>query len=111
VSPNLYGIDIASKDELIAVNHSDEEICKIIGADALFYGNLKDVFDSCVEGNPKVKDLDMSCFDGRYITGDVTEEILKNQAASRNAERGGEVERDMEMDGDGTKSRAQLNLL
>ena len=111
ISPNLYGIDIASKDELIAVNHTDEEIRKMIGADALFYGDLKDVFDSCVEGNPKVKDLDMSCFDGRYITGDVTEEILKNQAASRNVERGGEVERDIEMDGDSSKSRTQLNLL
>jgi amidophosphoribosyltransferase len=111
VSPNLYGIDIASKDELIAVNHTDEEIRKIIGADALFYGDLKDVFDSCVEGNPKVKDLDMSCFDGRYVTGDITEEILRSQAQSRNAERGGEVERDIEMDGEGGKSRTQLDLL
>ncbi len=111
VSPNLYGIDIASKDELVAVNHSTEEICKIIGADALFYGELKDVFDACVEGNPKVKDLDMSCFDGRYVTGDITEEVLKKQAEARNAQRGGEVERDMEMDEGGGGSKRQLNLL
>lgn len=114
MSPNLYGIDIASKDELVAVGHSNEEIRKVIGADALFYGDLKDVFAACVEGNPKVKDLDMSCFDGRYVTGDVTEEVLKKQAEARNAQRGGEVEK--EMDGEGGaggagESKRQLNLL
>ena len=105
ISPNLYGIDIATKDELVATSNTVDQICKIIGADALFYGDLKDVFEACIEGNPKVKDLDMSCFDGRYITGDITEEVLRKQAESRGSERSC-VERD---DADDTKR--QLNLL
>lgn len=102
VSPNIYGIDIATKDELIAVNHSVDEIAKLIGADHLFYGELKDAFDSCVIGNPKIKDMDMSCFDGRYVTGGVDEELLKKQAESRACER---LANDEDEFGD------QLNLL
>lgn len=111
VAPNLYGIDIATKEELIGVDRSEDEICKLIGADALFYGDLDDVFDACVEGNPAVKDLDMSCFDGRYVTGDVTEEILKKQAESRNNQRNlGAVERDIDGE-ESPDSTSQLNLL
>lgn len=111
-SPNLYGIDIATKDELIAVDHSIDEICKLIGADALFYGELKDVFDACIEGNPKVKDLDMSCFDGRYVTGDITKEVLRKQAESRNNERTfGMVEREMDGGEEDPDTAGQLNLL
>lgn len=108
-SPNLYGIDIATKDELIAVNHTEKEICKLIGADALFYGEIKDVFAACVEGNPKVKDLDMSCFDGRYVTGDIDEAVLKRQAESRSVERidvEGELDDEEEL-----RAAGQLNLL
>ncbi len=108
ISPNLYGIDIATKDELVAVGNSVEEICKLIGADELFYGDLQDVFDSCVEGNPKVKDLDMSCFDARYVTGDITEEVLKTQAASRSGER---IDVEGDLDDDYGPSPSQLNLL
>lgn len=107
VSPNVYGIDIASKEELIAVNHSTDEICRLIGADHLFYGTLKDAFESCIAGNPKIKDMDMSCFDGRYVTGDVTKEVLKKQAESRPAERGFSPEPEDEME----ESEGQLNLL
>ena len=108
-SPNLYGIDIATKDELIAVNHTEKEICKMIGADVLFYGDIKDVFAACVEGNPKVKDLDMSCFDGRYVTGDISEETLRKQAESRSVERI-DVEGELD-DEDELKAAGQLNLL
>ena len=87
ISPNIYGIDIATKNELIAVDNSTEEICKMIGADKLFYGTLKDAFEACVIGNPKIKDMDMSCFDGKYITGDVDDKLLKEQATSRSCER------------------------
>ncbi|MBI2634594.1 amidophosphoribosyltransferase [Candidatus Peregrinibacteria bacterium] len=104
ISPNIYGIDIATREELIAHNASVEDVRKFIGADALIYGDLKDMFDSCVEGNPKIKDLDMSCFDGRYVTGDVTEELLEKQATSRCAER--EVS-----DEDEPVAEDQLNLL
>ncbi len=105
VSQNLYGIDIPTTDELIAVNSTNEEICKQIGADELFYGTVKDMFDACIEGNPNIKDLDMSCFDGVYKTGDIDQEVLKKQAESRSNER-----KCCSID-DEISSDSQLNLL
>lgn len=108
VSPNLYGIDIPTKEELIAANVTHEEICKQIGADKLFYGTVKDMFDSCIEGNPEIKDLDMSCFDGVYKTGDIDEKVLEEQANSRSNERKcGSIEKEFDpSEGAG----GQLNL-
>ena len=88
ISPNLYGIDIPTTEELIAVGNTTEEICEMIGADKLFYGTVKDMFEACKAGNPKIKDFDMSCFDGRYVTGDIDKKVLAEQAASRTDERG-----------------------
>ncbi len=104
ISPNIYGIDIATKSELIAVDNSVEKICELIGADRLFYGTLKDAFEACVSGNPKIKDMDMSCFDGRFVTGDVDDELLKEQARSRSCERQNGARSELEAEG-------QLNLL
>lgn len=89
VAQNLYGIDIPTTEELIASNATVPEICKMIGADELFYGTVEDMFDSCVEGNPEIKDLDMSCFDGVYKTGDVDDEVLRIQSESRKKDKRG----------------------
>lgn len=94
-NPCVYGIDIPTKEELIASSNTVDEICKFIGADKLFYANLKDTFDSCRAGNPKIKDFCMACFDGEYKTGDVTPEVLKFVAESRLQEKAcGRVEED-----------------
>lgn len=107
--PNLYGIDIPTKDELIAANATIDEVGEIIGADKLFYGEIKDCLEACTEGNPKLKDLDMSCFDGVYKTGDVDEDVLRVQAESRTGERGcGHIEDELD---EPLSSRNQLNLV
>jgi amidophosphoribosyltransferase len=59
--PCFYGIDTPSFDELIAVNHTMDEICAILGADSLAYisvENLKAAItvdagfcDACFTGN------------------------------------------------------------
>ncbi|PKL36766.1 amidophosphoribosyltransferase [Candidatus Peregrinibacteria bacterium HGW-Peregrinibacteria-1] len=85
--PNLYGIDIATQEELVAANVKVEDIGALIGADELFYGDIDDMKEACLEGNPNIKDMDMSCFDGRYVTGDVTEEVLREQSSCRSQER------------------------
>lgn len=87
IAQNLYGIDIPTKEELIAANSTIPEICEMLGADALFYGTVADMLESCISGNPKLKDMDMSCFDGVYKTGGVDEEVLKVQAESRTCEK------------------------
>lgn len=87
VSPCLYGIDIPTKEELIASNRSIEQVRKFIGADALFYADLKDTMKSCELGNPKVKNYCTACFSGKYPTGDITPAILKKHAANRCSDR------------------------
>ncbi len=105
--PNLYGIDIPTSSELIAANATIDEVCKFIGADHLFYGTLEDMFDSCVEGNPKIKDMDMCCFDGVYKTGDIDADVLARAAEARDSERGCMNVNDSEEE----EADGQLNLL
>jgi amidophosphoribosyltransferase len=70
--PNVYGIDMPTRRELIAHGRSDDEICEAIGADALVYQGI-DAMKADVRGfNAAVTGLEASCFDGHYITGDVT---------------------------------------
>jgi amidophosphoribosyltransferase len=74
--PNVYGIDMPSRAELIATGRSDEEICREIGADALIYQDLEDLKASVRKANPAIVDFEASCFDGNYITGDITPAYL-----------------------------------
>jgi len=85
--PCLYGIDIPTRAELIASGSTIEEIRKWIGADKLFYGDLKEVKKACLVGNPKLKDMCMACFDGVYKTDDIDEKVLKKNADARRQQR------------------------
>ncbi|MFH1218248.1 MAG: amidophosphoribosyltransferase [Candidatus Peregrinibacteria bacterium] len=105
-SPCLYGIDIPTKDELIAGNNTVEEIRKYLGADELIYGDLKDIFEACIAGTPKLKDMCMGCFDGVYKTRDIDAKVLKQAAEARKAERNSCEGLD-----DGEPSSGQLNLV
>jgi amidophosphoribosyltransferase len=71
--PNVYGIDMPTREELIAHDRSVEEIRRYIGADALIYQDV-DAMKRVVKAlNPKLDGFEASCFDGHYITGDVSE--------------------------------------
>jgi amidophosphoribosyltransferase len=77
--PNVYGIDMPTKDELVAHGKSIEEIRKIIGCDALIYQDvqaMKDAVARAQQSRRKVDGFDASCFDGVYVTGDVTSEDI-----------------------------------
>jgi amidophosphoribosyltransferase len=76
--PNVYGIDMPSRTELLAPNKTDEEIREEIGADELIYQDLDALIENISSINPKLKKFDASCFDGKYITGDIDEYYLKN---------------------------------
>ena len=82
--PNVYGIDMPSANELIAHGRNTQEICELIGADWLVYQNLSDLVASCREGNEEIERFDCSVFNGKYVTGDITEEYLANIDAERN---------------------------
>ncbi|MEM7255823.1 MAG: amidophosphoribosyltransferase [Pseudomonadota bacterium] len=74
--PNVYGIDMPAADELIASNRKNSQICEAIGADGLIYQDLSDLVDCVRELNSDLVDFETSCFDGRYITGDVDTSYL-----------------------------------
>ncbi len=69
--PNVYGIDMPSRDELLATGRTDEEICQEIGADGLIYQDLNALEDLIIDLNPNIQEFDSSCFNGKYVTGDV----------------------------------------
>jgi amidophosphoribosyltransferase len=76
--PNVYGIDMPTPQELVAHNHTVEEIRQIIGCDALIYQDVDGMKKAIGSLNPAIKDFDASCFDGVYVTGDITlEDIVR----------------------------------
>jgi len=81
--PNVYGIDMPSRDELLATGRTDDEICQEIGADALIYQDLDALVRDISKSNPKMKVFDCSCFDGKYVTGDVDAAYLNRIEAAR----------------------------
>ena len=74
--PNVYGIDMPTRQELIAYGRTDEEICREITADALVYQDLDSLKASISDCNPSIKNFEASCFDGIYVTGDITRDYL-----------------------------------
>ncbi len=74
--PHVYGINMPSRQELIAHGRKIPEIATELGADHLIYQEVADMRDAILEGSTGVEDLEMSCFTGEYITGNVTPEYL-----------------------------------
>ncbi len=73
--PHVYGINMPSRHELVAHGRTIPEIAEELGADRMVYQEVDDLKAAIIEGSD-LTDLDMSCFDGRYITGTVTDEYL-----------------------------------
>ncbi|MFN3948861.1 amidophosphoribosyltransferase [Microbacterium sp.] len=73
--PHVYGINMPSRHELVAHGRTIPEIAEELGCDYLVYQEVDDLKAAIMEGTDLV-DLDMSCFDGRYVTGTVSEEYL-----------------------------------
>ena len=98
--PNVYGIDMPTRAELIAAHRSEDEVGREIGADALIYQDLEALKDAVRQVNPRLRSFETSCFDGQYITGDVTSDYLNAI----------EVRRDAARDSDEEGEGAQLDL-
>ena len=82
--PNVYGIDMPAKSELIASERSVEEIREIIGADRLIFQDLEDLKEAVRTTKvPEVHDFDCSVFDGLYVAGGIDEAYLDNLQKQR----------------------------
>lgn len=98
--PNVYGIDMPTKEELIAHGRSIEEIRQFIGADALIYQDVDAMKRVVGALNPKVVSFEASCFDGIYITGDISDLDFKTM----------ESQRRLQFDEDEDNNRSRLAL-
>ena len=96
--PNVYGIDMPTRAELIAAHRSEEEVATEIGADALIYQNLDALIEAVRRVNPKLDNFEASCFDGRYVTGDVTADYLHVIETRRDAQRDTEDDEGAQLD-------------
>ncbi len=81
--PNVYGIDMPTSAELVAHGRTVAEIQQIIGCDALIYQEVEGMKKAIGSLNPKLDGFDASCFDGIYVTGDITPADIARMSASR----------------------------
>ncbi|NMG44642.1 amidophosphoribosyltransferase [Aromatoleum toluvorans] len=99
---NVYGIDMPTRSELIAAGRDEEEIRRVIGADGLIYQDIGDLKAAVRAVNPAIKFFETSCFDGSYITGDITPEYLNGIENQRGESKAGD---------DGEGGQLDLNLV
>jgi amidophosphoribosyltransferase len=82
--PNVYGIDMPARSELIANGRNVQELAKEIGATNLIFQDLDDLKQAITDAAPELPHFDTSIFDGVYITGDITEDYLNTLEQKRN---------------------------
>lgn len=75
--PNVYGIDIPTRSELIAHNRTSDEIARNIGVDWLIYQDLADLEDAVRSINPQLEQFESSCFSGSYVTPEVDDDYIR----------------------------------
>lgn len=62
-NPCFYGVDLSTYDELISAKHNADEVCKIIGADSLYFLSKEALYNA-----GKRAHLCVACFTGKYPT-------------------------------------------
>ncbi|MFT5643319.1 MAG: amidophosphoribosyltransferase [Janthinobacterium sp.] len=103
IFPNVYGIDMPTRDELIAYGRSVDQVCREITADALVYQDIDALKRSISDVNPALRNFEASCFDGIYVTGDVSQDYLDRLEFARNNPKAAHEE-------DAARSQLNLNL-
>jgi len=76
IFPHVYGINMPSRGELIAHGRTIEEINRDMGSDGLIYQTVADMNSAILEGQSTITELEESCFTGKYIAGDISDEYL-----------------------------------
>jgi amidophosphoribosyltransferase len=95
-----------TRGELVAYGRSVAEINELIGSDQLIYQDVEDLKQAIRDINPIINHFEASCFDGVYITGNITNSYLDALEAARMTPSSVE-----DRAGDsGDFSRSQLNL-
>ena len=64
-----------SRYELIAYNRTVQDIEKELSIDKMIYQEVSDLKNAIIY-NSSIKELDLSCFTGNYVTGNITDDYL-----------------------------------
>src|SRR5699024_8913072 len=65
-NPCLYGIDMSTKESLIAANYTNEEICEIIGADSIAFLSVEGLERAIVKDHTINQGICAACMTGNY---------------------------------------------
>ncbi len=82
----VYGIDMSTRGELLAQDRDNEQIRKFLGADHVIYQTVEDLTEIALEASPNIDGFCMACFDGKYVTEDVTPAMFAHIENSRTAQ-------------------------
>lgn len=84
--PNIYGIDIPTRQELVAFGRNDQQIAKKLNCEWVVYQDLKDLEEAVREaGDRPDQAYESSCFSGTYVTGEtVNDPYFQKLYALRN---------------------------
>lgn len=86
--PDVYGIDMPTRSELIAHNMDEAAIARAINADFLVYQTIDDLIDAVRTKKSSTRHFDTACFTGEYCTPEINEEILRAIETARLEGRG-----------------------
>ena len=67
--PNIYGIDMPTRKELIAFGRTEDEVRKALQVDDLIFQDLDSMLKDVLSFNTNLDGLEASCFSGSYLTG------------------------------------------
>ncbi len=81
--PNVYGIDMPSRIELVAHARTTEDVAEAIGADLVIFQTLEDLVASVRGLNPSIEKFECSVFSGEYVTGGVDQAYLDHLESIR----------------------------
>ncbi|MFO7732299.1 MAG: amidophosphoribosyltransferase [Candidatus Aminicenantes bacterium] len=81
--PCVYGIDMQTKTEFVAMDADEAAVARKLGADEVIYQTLDALKKAVRTENPKIRNFCAACFDGIYPTGDITPDLLYDIEAER----------------------------
>ena len=74
-NPCFYGIDMLTKRELIAANHTNEEIAEIIGADSIEFLSVEGMEKAIVRDRTISQGICAACMTGNYPVPETDESV------------------------------------
>ena len=89
-SPCFYGVDMPTKEELIAGRMTIDEIEKYLKVDALLYQDINDLVEAVTRrGEHYIDKPCMACLDGNYFANDIDSNTIDQMGKQRATHRNG----------------------